>query len=249
MDSLQKQYNDLLDSLHFQEDELDYNLLSQHIATFSSSDVFTGSAISIFDMHQRKHVYESTFHKVLFQDQQGEYSELHIHPDDFTQVMKNGVASMRHVFLHKKSSNHLKHYKLIREYRVLIHNHYKRIIEEMQPLEIDSRGNVWLILCIVNISPNQQAPYKVTAQLIDFCTGDTFSPVDDYFDKNDILSHREIEILTWIEQGKLSKEIAEKLHISIHTVNTHRQRILQKLKVDNSIEAVRYARILGILND
>ena len=53
----------------------------------------------------------------------------------------------------------------------------------------------------------------------------------------------------YIEQGKLSKEIADKLHISVHTVNTHRQRILKKLKVDNSIEAIKYARILGSFDD
>ena len=45
-----------------------------------------------------------------------------------------------------------------------------------------------------------------------------------------------------------SKEIADELHISIHTVNTHRQRILAKLGVDNSLEAVKYAWILGILD-
>ncbi len=45
----------------------------------------------------------------------------------------------------------------------------------------------------------------------------------------------------------LSKEIAAELHISVNTVNTHRQRILEKLGVGNSIEAVRYAHMLGLL--
>ena len=41
------------------------------------------------------------------------------------------------------------------------------------------------------------------------------------------------------KEGMFSKEISEKLNISIHTVNRHRQNILEKLQVDNMIEAIR----------
>jgi DNA-binding NarL/FixJ family response regulator len=53
--------------------------------------------------------------------------------------------------------------------------------------------------------------------------------------------------LQLVKDGRLSKEISEELHISVHTVNTHRQRILEKLDVDNSMEAVKYASELGLL--
>lgn len=78
--------------------------------------------------------------------------------------------------------------------------------------------------------------------------GDSFSPLDDFFDREEILTSREREVLHRIAQGRPNKEIADELHISIHTVNTHRQRILAKLGVDNSLEAVKYAWILGILD-
>ena len=42
------------------------------------------------------------------------------------------------------------------------------------------------------------------------------------------LSHRELEIVRLIEAGLSSKEIAEKLFLSVHTVNTHRSNILEK---------------------
>jgi DNA-binding NarL/FixJ family response regulator len=42
------------------------------------------------------------------------------------------------------------------------------------------------------------------------------------------LSFREFEIIRLIESGLSSKEIADKLFLSIHTVNTHRSNILEK---------------------
>ena len=248
MEALQKQYAELLASQRFREEDLDPALLERHIAALSTSPFLAGSAVSIFDLHRCEHVYESEFHRALFSDSQGQYVGVRIHPDDLVQVAKNGVAGMRHVFLRKHPNTDVRHFKLIREYRALVHGAYKRVTEEFQILETDPSGNVWLVLSIVNLSPNQLPPWKVASQLIDTRTGDSFSPLDDFFDREEILTPREQEILQRIAQGCPSKEIAEELHISIHTVNTHRQRILAKLGVDNSLEAVKYAWILGILD-
>ncbi|HIW52668.1 MAG TPA: LuxR C-terminal-related transcriptional regulator, partial [Candidatus Alistipes excrementipullorum] len=58
---------------------------------------------------------------------------------------------------------------------------------------------------------------------------------------------RETEVLKMISRGMTSKQIAEGLSISINTVNRHRQEILGKLQVRNSIEACRVAEDLGLL--
>ncbi|MCG4719976.1 response regulator transcription factor, partial [Bacteroides intestinalis] len=50
-----------------------------------------------------------------------------------------------------------------------------------------------------------------------------------------------------INKGKMSKDIAQTLSISINTVNRHRQNILEKLQVNNSIEACRIAKELHLL--
>ena len=42
------------------------------------------------------------------------------------------------------------------------------------------------------------------------------------------LSIRELEIVRFIEKGFSSKQIAEKLFLSVFTVNTHRSNILEK---------------------
>ncbi len=61
------------------------------------------------------------------------------------------------------------------------------------------------------------------------------------------LTKREKEILGLVKNGLLSKEISNKLSISVHTVNTHRQRFLEKLGANNSMEAVVFASKFGLL--
>lgn len=102
-------------------------------------------------------------------------------------------------------------------------------------------------MSIVNISPDQEEPFIVKSRLVDTKTGDTFTPLDDMYDRDTILTSRELEVLKKISLGLLSKEISVELGVSVHTVNTHRQRILAKLNVNNSIEAVKYATALGLL--
>ncbi|HEY8400943.1 MAG TPA: response regulator transcription factor [Cytophagaceae bacterium] len=52
------------------------------------------------------------------------------------------------------------------------------------------------------------------------------------------LSKRELEIVGYIEQGLTSKEIADKLFLSLKTIETHRGNIYKKLNVKNVVELV-----------
>jgi DNA-binding NarL/FixJ family response regulator len=55
------------------------------------------------------------------------------------------------------------------------------------------------------------------------------------------ISEREMEIIKWIAEGYTNQEIAEKLFLSHHTVNTHRKNIMAKLGVNNTAAIVMYA--------
>ncbi len=55
------------------------------------------------------------------------------------------------------------------------------------------------------------------------------------------LSEREIEVIRLISDGKTNKEIADKLFLSTHTVNTHRKNIMNKLGIKNTAGIVIYA--------
>ena len=63
----------------------------------------------------------------------------------------------------------------------------------------------------------------------------------------DMLTNREKEILGHIASGLTNKEIAENLCISVKTVDTHRTRIMKKMKAKNTACLVRYAFNTGLL--
>jgi DNA-binding NarL/FixJ family response regulator len=58
---------------------------------------------------------------------------------------------------------------------------------------------------------------------------------------NEELSEREIEILKLYAEGKSTREISEKLFISVKTVGTHKQHIFDKLNLNSNADLVKYA--------
>src|SRR5579872_1831435 len=67
-------------------------------------------------------------------------------------------------------------------------------------------------------------------------------------DSYDLLSVREKEILQVLAAGKSNREIADMLHISISTVETHRNNVFQKLHLHNLAELILYAVRKGLIS-
>lgn len=67
-------------------------------------------------------------------------------------------------------------------------------------------------------------------------------------DRYDTLFEREREVFQLIAEGKVNKEIAEILHLSPSTVETHRARIMEKLDVHSAVEIVLYAVRQGVIS-
>jgi DNA-binding NarL/FixJ family response regulator len=63
----------------------------------------------------------------------------------------------------------------------------------------------------------------------------------DVTDPLDLLSNREREVLQLISEGKTNKEIANKLNLSVYTVDSHRGKIMEKLNLHSTGELVRFA--------
>ena len=108
-------------------------------------------------------------------------------------------------------------------------------------LNYDSDGNVRLSLCLYSMAGQNPGLTGIINSLYDTLVSRSSLSIPG------LLSSRECEILERICGGEASKQIAESLHISINTVNNHRQNIMRKLKCRNSAEAAAVARKLGII--
>ena len=67
-------------------------------------------------------------------------------------------------------------------------------------------------------------------------------------DRYDTLSEREREVFQLIAEGRVNKDIAELLHLSPSTVETHRAHIMEKLDVHSAAGIVLYAVRKGIIS-
>jgi DNA-binding CsgD family transcriptional regulator len=255
IEKLYEGYFELYQQIHFDVREEDYKILDYHIPLLQRLDVVDTSIISIFDLYRKKHVYLSRqFETVFGQDLEkaGEevstrYSDSFIHPDDFVEMLRAGNYYMK--FMIALSPEKRKHYKMVRDYRMMHKDgKYVRVIEQLANLEFDRAGNPWLGLCLLDLSPDSNIETPFRSRAIDMETGEMFHfpPLEEEVAEKPNLTRREKEILGLIAEGLISKEIADKLFISVNTVNTHRQRILEKLDAGNSMEAIKYAAGLGL---
>jgi two-component system, NarL family, response regulator NreC len=64
----------------------------------------------------------------------------------------------------------------------------------------------------------------------------------------DALTDREREVLVCIAQGETNQQIADRLSISIKTVNRHRENIMGKLNLHSRVELVHYAIERGLID-
>ena len=252
IEKIQTEYLDTLNNQHFIPEDLDYQILDKHIKFFEKLNIIENSAISIFDLYQNKHIYLSPRFETIFgfsinkaHEEGNEYFDKKVHPNDVLDAMKIASYFLKVAFALPLEER--KNYKLINDYRIKNgEDKYIRVIEQFQALELDKYGNIWLGLCVMDLSPNQDISLPLQNKVINFKTGELF-----HFPgttKEISLSKREKEILGLISDGLISKVIADNLFISVHTVNTHRQKILEKLNVSNSIEAIKLAKKYGLIN-
>ena len=157
-----------------------------------------------------------------------------VHPDDLEVVRR--IDKKVWEFLDTLSEEEKLTYKYIYEMRVLDRGKYVRMIYQMRMLAF--KDDNFLGMGIIDLAPEQSANTSVRFQIKN-CLTDEIVPFAIETATDTLLTPREREILALAKEGMFSKEISEKLNISVHTVNRHRQNILEKLQVDNMIEAIR----------
>ncbi len=123
---------------------------------------------------------------------------------------------------------------------------YVMVANSTQILHLSPAGKIWLILCCYDFADNKTDSHGISPRIINSSTGECITP--DFSERRShILTDREKEVLRLIQAGKPSKQIADILGISIHTVSRHRQNILEKLSVGNSVEAITAATAMNLM--
>lgn len=167
-----------------------------------------------------------------------------VHPEDLQKKYRLEFQFFK--LLKSISLNERLNYNVITKLRIK-NNEGKYLLIKHRLLYLSStdEGNVSLVLCLYNMVydyPGFDVPDGV---IINTATGVILDSEQGRFD--DLLSIREGEIIHLINLGMRSKEIADKLSLSIHTVNRHRQNIFEKLNVNNAMEACRIANATGLI--
>lgn len=189
-------------------------------------------------------------------EEKGDVIDSSVHPEDLPFVINLQERVFDYIF--SLPVEERKDYKHIFEFRVLgPGKKYVRTIFQYHILEgaesaechvldgPESRDYI-LLLGITDISPDQRPDEPVKFRLFNFKTNEVVQfPL--LREPDVTLTKREIEILRLVNEGMLSKEISDQLSISVHTVNRHRQNILEKMNVDNVMEALSYSRKLGLI--
>jgi DNA-binding CsgD family transcriptional regulator len=223
---------------NFNYDFVSKQSLDRHIEYVSLFARETDFAIAIFDNITVSPVYVSPGYRNLFGDRFDT-----VHPDDFNEVINVSVIALNYLI---DNNLNMADFRLIRKCRARVKGQYLVIVEQTRIIEFDPQGIPWLSLSIIDVSPNQHLTGAVEFKLINYVTGEVVLSHENGI-SNQLLTCREVEILRLIGDGFASKEIADKLQITLNTVNTHRQHILEKLNVRTSLDAYRYALEVALI--
>lgn len=251
--SLQARFKQLLDDQTILPENIDYSILNYHIRLLEHIALVENSSLTIYDIYQKRYVFvRNRFRELIDYDDKTAAEEGYsfffrlMHPDDISFVLDTCIRATE--FMLEVPAEQRKDFKTVFEFRLRNNQgKYIRFIQQMVTLELDLRGNMWLILILMDVNPNQQESKSFLRSTINIKTGKTYQFTEEREEKQSQLSKREIEILGLIAKGMASKEIAEQLFLSVNTVNNHRQRIIEKMDVNNTSEALTYAIKIGII--
>ncbi|MGJ7030018.1 LuxR C-terminal-related transcriptional regulator [Niabella hirudinis] len=162
-----------------------------------------------------------------------------IHPDDKPYVLNFEYKIVE--FFKTLSFEKVSRYKVQYDFRIRKKNgDYMRTLHQAVQVDYD-RENYYRTLSletdITHIKPHGEPCFSLIG-----LDGEPsyYNIKDKHFTKSfDLFTRREREVLKGIVEGKTSRQLAEELCISIHTLHTHRKNILGKAKTKTPLELVK----------
>jgi DNA-binding CsgD family transcriptional regulator len=142
-------------------------------------------------------------------------------------------------------------YKFSYDYRILRPDgRVVRILEQNAVLQQDDNGNITHLLGVCNDITHWKKSGRQLASLTSTVDQKHYlfhSENTSAIKLQSVLSKRELQIVKLMSEGCSSKHIADKLFISFHTVNTHRQKMIEKTNTRNSGGLIQFAIFNGLI--
>ena len=91
-------------------------------------------------------------------------------------------------------------------------------------------------------------PSSLTRSVVEEMVSGSVSRGESVDNDQEQLSPREFEVLTLVAQGYTNQQIADRLYLSVKTVETYKARLMEKLNLGSRVELVRYALQHGFLS-
>ncbi len=114
----------------------------------------------------------------------------------------------------------------------------KRVLRSSSPLLYDDSGKMIYHISVITDITEMQPSNRVHIWHSGLLGHIPTFPIESFYN-NSVLSKREMDILFYLYEGLKSDQIADKLYISKHTVDTHRRKMLAKMNVENTGQLIR----------
>ena len=158
--------------------------------------------------------------------------------EEMTRLMSQYIVTL--------SNNQAQNFRAVFDYRMArpdgsIH----RIVQEGHALKRDAEGNILFLIAIISDISNMKRGGRQHLRLTDGQENLIYE-VDNATgrcQKLENLSGREIEIARLMGQRLSSEDIAQKLFISAHTVDTHRRNMLRKCGMADTMELLNFLNV------
>lgn len=244
-DRLNKRFHQQRDGVYAQEEEDRLRLIAQayaicenSIAVLSNlrtgkSHIFFGKSCQILGLGKSNTIQtiDSVWEEEIYN---------RIHPNDWKKRCLQELAFFR--MMSSSYSKDMSSWYLENTIRMLgIDGEYHLWKHRIFYFPGDGQQGISYSLCLYNLTSEDSG----AAYLFNTMTGKKKIL---QMDEHQILSSREKLVLQMIQNGNSSKMIADKLEISKHTVDRHRQNIIAKLRVNNTTEACHKAKELGVID-
>lgn len=235
----------------------DKELLLQHNPLLEKIFVMVDCGVAIFDASQASYVYISDmveralgYKAERFLTGGLDFTFSIVHPDDLPGLVRFLEMEMDYLDAMPERQHRL-NYRSSYDYRLrCLNGNYMRVLQRNAILDLDEEGNACRMLLIISNVSHLKKNDSMMINIVRDQHTDllyTYNTESHTLSTDNYLSKRELEILRLLGRDFTSKDIADQLFISVHTVETHRRNMLEKTNIKDTSKLVSFAEAAGLI--